>query len=256
VPETARFTASDGVRIAHHEWNPGGQAPPLVLHHGFVANASANWEAPGVLEAVLTMGRRVIAPDARGHGDSDKPHEPERYGEKRMASDLKELLDSLEVDEIDLVGYSMGAIVSLLFAAEDERVRRLVVGGIGSGVVECGGVDRRSVSNDSIIEALEAEDPSQLAEPGARAFRSLADALGSDRGALVAQARSVHRGGVALERISAPALVIAGEDDPLALRPEVLVRALPRARLQLVSGDHMTALVDPRFAPSIVEFLA
>jgi pimeloyl-ACP methyl ester carboxylesterase len=253
---TARFTTSDGVGIAHHEWNADGGEPPVVLHHGFVANARANWEAPGVLDAVLTLGRRVIAPDARGHGESDKPHEPERYGEKRMARDLGELLDSLGAGEVDVVGYSMGAIVSLLFAAEDERVRRLVVGGIGSGVVECGGVDRRSVSNDAIIGALEAEDPSALSEPGARAFRSLADALGSDRGALVAQARSIHRDGVDLARISAEVLVIAGEEDPLALRPEVLVRALPRARLQMVSGDHMMALTDPRFAASIVEFLA
>jgi pimeloyl-ACP methyl ester carboxylesterase len=54
--------------------------------------------------------------------------------------------------EIDLVGYSMGAIVSLIYASGGERVRRLVVGGVGAGVIECGGVDRRAVSNESILE--------------------------------------------------------------------------------------------------------
>ena len=78
-----------------------------------------------------------------------------------MARDLAVLLDTIDVPQIDLVGYSMGAIVSLIFASTDERVRRLVIGGVGSGVIECGGVDRRAVPNDAIIEALSVEDPSQ-----------------------------------------------------------------------------------------------
>jgi pimeloyl-ACP methyl ester carboxylesterase len=160
------------------------------------------------------------------------------------------------VGEIDLVGYSMGAVVSLLFAAGDARVRRLVVGGVGSGIVECGGVDRRALSNDSIIAALSTDDPETLEVAGARAFRSLADTLGCDRQALVAQARSIHRGGIELQRISAPTLVLAGDDDPLAIRPQLLADALPDATLRLLSGDHMHALGDPRFATSIVEFLA
>jgi pimeloyl-ACP methyl ester carboxylesterase len=256
VSSTQRFTSSDGVQIALHEWGEHGHEPPVVLHHGFVAHARANWETTGVVEALLRAGRRVIAPDARGHGESAKPHDPASYGEQRMARDLGELLDARGVGEIHLVGYSMGAVVSLLLAADDERVRRLVVGGVGSGVVECGGVDRRALSNDSIIEALSAEDAETLEVAGARAFRSLADALGSDRRALVAQARSIHRGGVELARVSAPTLVLAGEDDPLAIRPQVLADALPKATLRMLSGDHMQALGDPRFATSIVEFLA
>ena len=60
-------------------------------------------------------------------------------------------------------------------------MRRLVVGGVGSGIVECGGVDRRALANEAIVEALSAEDPASIESPGARAFRSLADALGCDR---------------------------------------------------------------------------
>ncbi len=257
MPATERFTTSDGLGIAYHEWgDPGSASPPVLLHHGFVANARANWEMTGVVGALVASGRRVIAPDARGHGESQAPHDAARYGEGRMARDLAELVDLVGADRIDLVGYSMGAVVALLLAAADGRVRRLVVGGVGSGIVECGGVDRRALSNDSIIEALACDDPDALSVPGARAFRSLADALGSDRAALVAQARSIHRGGVALDRISAPVLVLAGAQDPLAVRPEVLVDALPHARMQMLDGDHMRALADPRFAPAIVEFLA
>jgi pimeloyl-ACP methyl ester carboxylesterase len=135
-------------------------------------------------------------------------------------------------------------------------VRRLVLGGVGSGVIECGGVDRRAVSNESIIEALRAEEPSTLEAPQAAAFRRLADALGADREALIAQASSIFRGEIALERITAPTLVLAGDSDPLAVRPEVLVAAIPDATLRILTGNHMQAVADPGFTSSIVEFLA
>jgi pimeloyl-ACP methyl ester carboxylesterase len=250
------FDSWDGIEISFQDWGEEAAAPPVVLHHGFVADADSNWVAPGVVEALRAAGRRVVAPDARGHGRSEKPHDPARYGEQRMARDLASLLDAIEAPQVDLVGYSMGAIVSLLFAIEDGRVRRLVVGGVGSGVIECGGVDRRAVSNDSIVEALEAEDPSSIREPGALPFRQLADATGGDRIALAAQARSVYRGEIALQRISEPTLVLAGDSDPLAVRPEALADAIPDATLRILHGDHIGTIGDPNFKQSIVDFLA
>jgi pimeloyl-ACP methyl ester carboxylesterase len=250
------FTTWDGIAIAYQEWGEQASLPPVVLHHGFVADANANWVVPGIVPALVATGRHVVAPDARGHGRSEKPHDPHFYGEQRMARDLAMLLEVIGAGQIDLVGYSMGAVVSLIFASDDQRVRRLVVGGVGSGVIECGGVDRRAMSNESIIEALSAADPAALGESGAGAFRALADALGADRRALVAQARSVFRGEIALDRISAPTLVLAGEGDPLAVRPQVLADAIPDARLQVLSGDHAGAVLDARFTRSIVEFLA
>jgi pimeloyl-ACP methyl ester carboxylesterase len=229
------FTTWDGLKIAYQEWGgeKTGELAPVVVHHGFVANADANWVATGVVDALVAAGRRVIAPDARGHGKSEKPHDPARYGEDRMARDLAVLLDVIDAPRIDLVGYSMGAIVSLILASSDSRVRRLVIGGVGSGVIECGGVDRRAVSNDA-----------------------LADALGSDRQALAAQASSVYRGEIPLNRISAPTLLLAGDTDPLAVRPQILVDAIPEATLQIITGNHIEALGDPRFRRSIVDFLA
>jgi pimeloyl-ACP methyl ester carboxylesterase len=269
------FTTWDGLEIVYQEWGDetangrGGQEavsqrsgeeivlPPVVLHHGFAANANANWVATRVVEALLEAGRRVIAPDARGHGRSEKPHDPDRYGEDRMARDLAVLLDEIDQPQIDLVGFSMGAIVSLIFASTDERVRRLVVGGVGSGVIECGGVDRRAVPNDAIIEALTVDDVSSLdVMPAAAAFRQLADALKGDRKALAAQAHSIYRGEIALGEVSAPTLVLAGDTDPLAIRPQVLADAIPEATLEMLTGNHIEVLGDPRFRASIVDFLA
>jgi pimeloyl-ACP methyl ester carboxylesterase len=250
------FTTWDDIEIAYQEWGEETRFPPVVLHHGFVADANANWVTPGVVDALVAAGRQVIAPDARGHGRSEKPHDPDRYGEHRMARDLSVLLDVIGAPQIDLVGYSMGAIVSLIFSSNDERVRRLVVGGIGSGVIECGGVDRRAVSNESIIEALSVEDASTLQQPEAEAFRALADAFDADRKALVAQASSVYRGHIELDRICAPTLILAGDVDPLAVRPQVLAEAIPDARLQIISGNHVEAVTDPRFAQLIIDFLA
>jgi pimeloyl-ACP methyl ester carboxylesterase len=258
------FKTWDGLEIVYHEWGASlaptsgsdSPLPPVVLHHGFAADAHANWVATGVVKALLEAGRRVLAPDARGHGGSEKPHSPDSYGEQRMAHDLDVLLDVIGAPSVDLVGYSMGAIVALLLAGGDTRVRRLVVGGVGSGVIECGGVDRRSVSNDAIIQALSVEDPTDIAAPEAAGFRMLADALGGDRKALVAQASSVYRGAFALDRIHAPTLVLAGATDPLAIRPEVLADAIPDATLRILTGNHIEALGDPAFKQAIVEFLA
>jgi hypothetical protein len=92
--------------------------------------------------------------------------------------------------------------------------------------------------------------------PAAAAFRQLADALGSDRQALLAQASSVYRGEIALGDIAAPTLLLAGDGDPLAIRPRVLVDAIPGGTLELLSGNHIEVLGDPRFKAAIVEFLA
>lgn len=251
-----RFTADDGIEIVYDEWGTPSDQPPVLLHHGFVADANLNWVMPGVVAALVAAGRHVVAPDARGHGRSGKPHDPVRYGEARMARDLRSLMDVVGAAELDLVGYSMGAIVSLITATAEPRVRRLAVGGVGAGVVELGGVDTRVLDNAKLVPALLADDPASITDPESAGFRTFADMIGADRRALAAQAQVVHAEPIALDRIAVPTLVLAGDADPLATRPEVLADAIAGARLEIVSGDHTGALGDPRFVASLVEFLA
>jgi pimeloyl-ACP methyl ester carboxylesterase len=256
------FDAADGTPIAYQEWEPAGSpatlvAPPVVLHHGFIANANVNWVRPGVVEALIRAGRRVVALDARGHGASGKPHDSSFYGEEKMVGDFRRLFDLIGEERLDLAGYSMGAVVALMTASEDARVRRLVIGGVGGALVSPGGFRNGPAGREAIASALEAPDPATIASPIAVRFRSFADLVGGDREALAASARasSMVVRAIALGHITAPTLVIAGIDDPIAVHPEELVQAIPQAELKVVPGDHLLAVSQPEFAPAIVEFL-
>jgi pimeloyl-ACP methyl ester carboxylesterase len=252
---TNHFKTSDGLSLAWHEWGAEHGGTPVLLHHGFGASATLNWLAAGVVAALSDAGRRVIAIDARGHGESDKPHDPALYGEDRMSRDLSELIDHLGLVEVDLVGYSMGAIVALITGTRERRLRRLVIGGVGDGILARGGVDTRVVDNRDIVTALLADDLSTV-PPSALPFRQMADATGADRKALAAQAQVVHAEPIPLDRIIAPTLVIAGDRDPLAAHPERLAAAIPGAKAVITPGDHRGAVSKPEFAGAVVAFLA
>jgi pimeloyl-ACP methyl ester carboxylesterase len=252
----ARFTTSDGVAISYDDDDsaPAG-LPPVVLQHGFAVSAQLNFGGPGLIDALADAGRRTIAIDARGHGDSDTPDDPSLYGEARMALDTRELLDHLEVERFDLVGYSMGAVVSVLIAAEDPRVRRMVIGGVGAGVVEMGGLDTREFPPDVLVQALRAERMDLVEHPLGEAWRAFATSVEANLPALASQAAAIHQAPIELEHIKAATLVLVATDDGLANRPEVLADAIPGAELELIAGDHLGVVRHPRFVPAIVEFL-
>ncbi|MFC4852075.1 alpha/beta fold hydrolase [Actinophytocola glycyrrhizae] len=249
------FQAADGVTLSYSTWGDGPGRRLVVLHHGFIANSRTNWVLPGIVDALVAGGRRVAAIDARGHGESDKPHDPASYGEARMADDVIALVDLLgERTGYDLVGYSMGAIVSLIVATRDSRVRSVVASGVGSAVVEVGGVDTRAIGRDALRNALLADDPATVS-PAATGFRAFVDAVGGDRVALAAQAAALHDTPIPLDTITVPALVLAGRDDHLATRPEVLADAIPGAVLRVVPGDHLGAVREPEFLRALTGFL-
>ncbi len=253
--EVRRVPGADGVAVAVHRWGVPGELPPVYLQHGFVADTRLNWVGTGTLSVLLAAGREVVGVDARGHGRSDKPHEPAAYGELRMADDLRRVADALGHGSFDLAGYSMGATVAMLVAVADRRVRRLVVGGAGAAFVERGGAERRAVLMAELAAALEAADVADVRNPATLAFRRMADALKADRRALAAHARAAHTTSADLAAVTAPTLVLVGDADPLAVRPEVLAAAIPGARVAVVPGDHSTTLRAPAFASALVGFL-
>lgn len=117
----------DGVKI-HYTVQGGG--PPVLLIHGLHGSASSNWTRPGIT-AALAQSHRVIAMDARGHGDSGKPETEDAYG-TAMVEDVIALLNHLDIRKVGLVGYSMGGMISLKTAVlHPERVQGLLLCGMG-----------------------------------------------------------------------------------------------------------------------------
>lgn len=248
------FTSFDGVEIRYRQWNSRAKGVPVILQHGYIANSRVNWILPGIVFRLTITGHRVIALDARGHGRSDRPHDTASYGESRMAQDISCLIDELGLEEVDLVGYSMGATVALLAAAEDKRIRRLIIGGIGAHTLSLGGSHHGQVKK-KLAAALLATNRQSIKHPALLAFRLFADFMRADRKAMAAQALAFHSKKIPFERITNPTLVIAGRNDPLAIHPEKLQAALPDAQLCITPGNHTTALMSLRFKSALVKFL-
>src|SRR5665213_4290945 len=72
-----------------------GEGEPILLVHGFASTRNVNWVYPGWVSELKKSGRRVIALDNRGHGDSGKLYDPEAYHIPIMASDVSALMDHL-----------------------------------------------------------------------------------------------------------------------------------------------------------------
>jgi pimeloyl-ACP methyl ester carboxylesterase len=247
--------SSDGVDIAFIDAAPLGRdlGEPILLIHGFASNHRMNWVGPRWVETLTQSGRRVVAFDNRGHGQSEKLHAPDDYRADLMTRDAVNLLAHLGVQRADVMGYSMGArIASLLVLAEPSMVRALILGGLGDRLVRDGGLP------ETIAEALEAPSLDNLVDPTQRLFRGFAEQTKSDRAALAACVRGFRRPLTPEEaaRITQPTLVAVGERDTLAGDPSKLVALFPRTELLIIPGrDHNLAVGDKAFKAGVLGFL-
>jgi len=228
-------------------------AEPIVLVHGFASNKDVNWVFPGWVATLTRAGRRVIALDNRGHGASSKLYDPAAYHSTIMAEDVRALLDHLKIERADLMGYSMGArIAATLTVNHPERVRSLVLGGLGIRLVEGVGL------SVNIAEALEAPSLAAVTDPTGRVFRSFAEQTRSDLKALAACMRG-SRQTLSREQVSdirAPVLVAVGTNDAVAGSAEKLAALIPKAHALAIPGrDHMLAVGDKVFKTGALDFL-
>jgi len=239
-----------GIRIAYDAL---GEGDPVLLIHGFASNARTNWREPAWMTFLASHGFRAIALDNRGHGDSEKFYNAEAYSGPIMAEDARHLLDHLQIAKADVIGYSMGArIAAFLALAHPERVRSVVLAGLGANMIHGVGDPR------PIAAALLAEDVSQISDPNARAFRVFADQTKSDRRALAAciMASRDRIPAAELGRLKVPALVAVGTDDTIAGAARPLADFIPGAQVLDITGrDHMKAVGDRVFKEGVLEFL-
>jgi pimeloyl-ACP methyl ester carboxylesterase len=230
-----------------------GDGEPIVLVHGFASTKEVNWVAPGWFDTLKRAGRRVIAPDNRGHGASTKLYQPADYRTGLMAGDVGGLIEHLRLGRADVMGYSMGARIAAFLAAERPgQVRSAILGGLGMHLVDGIGLP------ESIADALEAPALEDVADPQGRMFRAFADQTGSDRRALAACIRGSRQ---TLPReqaaaIAVPVLIAVGTKDVIAGSAEALAAIIPGARPLAIPGrDHMLAVGDKAFKAGVLKFL-
>ena len=250
------MTTGDGVDLAYLVESPAAadRGEPIVLIHGFASSHAVNWVFPQWVQALTAAGRTTIGYDVRGHGRSAKLYDPSAYTMDKLSADALALVEHLGHDRVDVMGYSMGArIGAYLQRRAPERVRSLVLGGLGFSLVEGGTLPI------GIADAMDAPSLDSLTDPNQRLCRACADATRSDRRALSACIRGARQLMPADEvgAIDCPALVAVGTLDDIAGDAQALADLLPDARVLHIEGrDHNRAVGDRSYKEAVLRFLA
>jgi pimeloyl-ACP methyl ester carboxylesterase len=232
-------------------------APMVLLVHGFGSSRGQNWKSTGWYSTLTDAGFAIVAMDCRGHGMSDKPHDPAAYGHERMAQDAIAVLDAAGVEKALVCGYSMGGFIALrLAAAWPHRVARLALAGVGAHYLH-GPRIADPKSRDTLAEALEMDDPSSLTDKRAIMFRAFAEQPGKDRFALAAcmRAMSPRLPSETLAQFAQAVLVVCGDRDDVSGPPQELAAQFRHGSAVTVPDrDHMTAVGDRRTRNAVTEF--
>lgn len=267
-----RFFDSDGVKIHYLEQGTG---EPVVLLHGR-GNTVDLWTGTGLLEQ-LSASYHVVAFDARGHGKSDRPHEPEQYG-RQLALDVVRLMDHLQIRRAHIVGYSMGAftVAHLMTLQSDRFLTATLFAGAGrfqwtpqqerDAEQEAVELDRDCVSRTAILAGVQLDESRPSDDDiKARSRTCFADAS-QDRLAMAALARGRRDQVITPAQVAAvrvPTLGLVGSLDPLADGMRELKKLRPDVKLVVVEGanhgrpgDQRGILRQPVAREALREFLA
>ena len=263
---------SNGVKI---RYVTAGQGEAVVLIHGWMSDSSMWGSDPSGntrLDTAGADGFRLIALDCRGHGKSDKPHDPEKYGPE-MAADVVRLLDHLKIGKAHLIGYSSGAFIAGKVAAtHPERVLSVVYAGQAPVITEAmkpsdfsevdvfaKAVDEGKSLGSYIIEVTPPGHPKPIEDFA----NAIANSLYGDKDvkAFAAAGRGFKNLDVTVEQLAkckAPILFIHGgnESEHVKNRVATVRELLGRGEVRIIEGgDHMTTLIKPEFGTAILEFL-
>jgi pimeloyl-ACP methyl ester carboxylesterase len=262
-----KFFTSNGVQIRYVDQGAG---EPVVLVHGYTNDIENNWIATGVLPN-LAKDHRVIALDLRGHGKSDKPHDPKAYAE--LGLDVVRLLDHLHIVRAHIVGYSLGGIITakLLTTNPDRFITATLVAASArrtwtakderdaeaTAVDLEGGVPYRSL----ILVTAPTDQPPPTEEAIRESSQRLVEK--NDPLAHAALTRARREQVVTDSQMAAvqvPALAIVGTADPAVAGVKMLKAAWPALQVVTVEGathwGDRGVLIRPEFAASLRQFIA
>lgn len=247
LTNTAHFESFDGTRIA---WREMGEGRPVVLIHGYFSTAEVNWVKYGHAAAIAARGFRVIMPDLRGHGDSDRPHDAAAYPPDALMRDGMALIEHLGLTDYDLGGYSLGGRTTMRMLVNGARPRRAVLSGMGlTGILQTSGRGdyfRKILTN---LGSFERGTNEWMTEAFLKTTKG-------DPVALLNVLRTfVDTPRAALDGIDLPVAVITGAEDDDNGSGAELANALPQAVFCEVPGGHMSAVAKPELGEAIAEFL-
>ncbi len=240
MPRVMRVQA-DGA-VLHVEVQ--GSGPAVVVLHGWAARwLPEQWHD---LLAALIPGRTVIGMDIRGHGRSDKPHDPSDYG-LTLTDDVVRVLDTLGLARADLIGYSMGGIIALRTAASHpDRIGATVL--IGEGLTSAEELRGMAQAGRDLLQV----DTTELSGDELEGFRR------NDVQALAALAQAYPALALSDDEAAGlgPMLAVVGSEDPRLARAQALKALDPELEIQIVQGrDHGTVVQGPAYAEAIRRYL-
>jgi pimeloyl-ACP methyl ester carboxylesterase len=244
------YADNGGVRI-HYQVE--GEGPALVLQHGFTESV-VDWYEAGYVEA-LRPDYRLILIDARGHGASDKPHDPEAYVLNRRVTDVVAVLDALDIAKALYWGYSMGGWIGFGIAKyAKERAHALVIGGQHPYARRMGAL-RRMVQKGieegsrSFVAAME-----EMFGPESAARKERL--LSADLEAYLALTQDRSDLEDVLPTMLMPCCLYAGEADSIYQKVEACSRQIPRVTFFSLPGlSHCEAYARSELVlPRVTEF--
>ncbi len=246
------YANNDGVKIYYEVVGTGH---PLLLYHPFGydqtywSNPDENW-----VEA-LQNDFSLILMDARGHGASDKPHDPNEYQLSKQVSDVVAVLDDIELERTHFLGYSMGGVVGFGFACyAPQRSYSVVIGGASAAddLTEephpCIPIYRQGAQ--AVIRMTE-ERGNKPVSPSLRKIL-----LSNDYEALTAMLELKERLGLEaiLPSVTKHALIYAGDKDRSYAEAKRASELMPNATFLSLHGDHLTSYL-PSVLPHIKRFV-
>ena len=248
------YVDNSGVKIHYHV---EGDGPPLVIQHGLTSSLQ-NWYAYGLVEE-LKKDYRLILVDARGHGKSDKPHDPESYDLKLRVSDILAVMDDQGVDKAHYLGYSMGGRIGFgLVQHALGRFHSFVIGGMGAHTVNTDNPPQSRI--DGLRQGIEAYVAATEAKEGPMEADSRERLLDNDPEALIAATLApIGTDGVPalLPGLDLPFMLYCGDADGFFLGSKAAADAIPGAVFVPLPGlNHGEASrAGEEILPYIIRFL-